>query len=110
MMMPPMPSVMDGDAATRWAACRADGALPDWRRRSSSRRIDGEEHNKEVRMSGVIDSSDTRGNTAEHHNSAAFSDRAVRGILWGAEPATSKFSTNSATYKMNWWSRGESNP
>ncbi len=61
-------------------------------------------------MSGVIDSSDTWSNTAEHHISAAFSDRAVRGILWGAELATSEKSIKSATYNWNWWSRGESNP
>ncbi len=61
-------------------------------------------------MSGVIDSSDTRGNPAEHHISAAFSDRAVRGILWGAELAASKISTKSTIYNANWWSRGESNP
>ena len=60
-------------------------------------------------MSGVIDSGDTRGNPAEHLNSAAFSGRAVRGILWGAEPAASKTSTNSMIYNAIWWSRGGSN-
>ena len=61
-------------------------------------------------MSGEIDSNDTRGNPAEHHISAAFSDRVVRGILWGAEPAALNLSTNLGTYDANWWSRGESNP
>ena len=61
-------------------------------------------------MSGVIDSSDTRGNPAEHYISAASSARAVRGILWGAELAASQFSEKSDTYNANWWSRGESNP
>ncbi len=61
-------------------------------------------------MSGENDRSDTRGNSAEHHVSAAFSDRTVRGILWGAQSAASKFTTKSVTYNVNWWSRGESNP
>ncbi len=65
---------------------------------------------QEVRMSGLIDSSDTPGNPAEHHISAAFSDRAVRGILWGAEQTASKNTTKSMIYNANWWSRGESNP
>ncbi len=58
-------------------------------------------------MSGLIDGSDTRGNSAEHHISAAFSDRAVRGILWGAEPAASKKLIESMYYDVIWWSRGD---
>ncbi len=92
-----------GGLPLRWSTARVTAAIiiaPSY----------NEENEQEVRMSGVIDSSDTRGNPAEHHISAAFSDRAVRGILWGAELGVSKLSTKSATYSENWWSRGESNP
>jgi hypothetical protein len=61
-------------------------------------------------MSGLIDGSDTRRNPTEQHISGAFSARAVRGILWGAEFGTSKKSVKSICYDVDWWSRGESNP
>ena len=60
-------------------------------------------------MSGKNDSSDAPGNPAEDLNSAALSGRAVRGVLWGAELATSKKSKKSMHYNSKWWSRGGSN-
>ena len=91
------------------AACRSDGALPDWLRQSSSRRAGNEENEQEVRMSGSIDGSDAPGIPAEHLNSVAVTARAVRGILWGAELAATEMLVKSMVYNAKWWSRGDSN-
>ena len=61
-------------------------------------------------MSGENDSIAASGIGAERLISASFSARAVRGKVWGAEPAASEFSIKSMIYNVNWWSQGGSNP
>ena len=54
-------------------------------------------------MSGQNDNTGAPGIRVERPIFARYSIGAVRGKLWGAEPATSKNSSKSMICNANWW-------